>query len=63
MARQAKDLESSFDVDFVPIATDDIPAWRANLLLLLQLLKEEHLVCVFRVHWVGAGVHDQQRVR
>ena len=62
MARQAKELESSFTVDFVAIAEDEAAAWRADLLLLWQLLKAERLMCVCRAHWVGISAHGQQRV-
>ena len=57
MARQTKELESSFDVDFVAISEDEVVAWHAKLLLLLQLLKKERFVWLIPAHWIGA--HDQ----
>lgn len=55
MARQAKEMECRFDVEFVAVSAEEVSSWRADLLLLLQLLKTERLVCTVRAHWVGAA--------
>lgn len=44
-------------IDFAPISSSEVTAWRAGISLLLQLLMESNLVCTFKAHWVGA--HDQ----
>ncbi len=41
MARLVKELECNLEVEFTEISDDELPTWRADLLLLLQLLKEE----------------------
>lgn len=41
MARQANNFQMQFKVEFKRISEDEVPAWRAGLLLLLQILREE----------------------
>jgi len=41
-------------IRFVPISEEEVMTWRASISLLLQMIKEESLICTFRAHWVGA---------
>lgn len=41
MARKAQEFPVTLKVEYVPIPADRVGAWRASLLLLLELLREE----------------------
>jgi hypothetical protein len=40
MARKAREFSMTLRVEYVPIPADRVGAWRAGILLLLQLMRE-----------------------
>ena len=44
MARKVRVFQVNLKVEYVPIPADRVGAWRASLLLLLDLLREERVV-------------------
>ena len=44
MARKAREFQIDLKVAYVPIPADRVGAWRASLLLLLKLLREERVI-------------------
>jgi len=61
MAKCAR-LVVELNVEFVPISQGEIMSWRAGVSLLLQLLKEEKMLCTVHPHWV-VGYDVWQQVR
>jgi hypothetical protein len=45
MIRQASQLEFVMDATFVPMPEEHVEAWRAGILLLLNILKDGDLIC------------------
>lgn len=58
MARKAMQLVIELTVNYVPMPREHVHAWRAGLLLLLQMLKAEdlHNTPSRKFHWITRTV-------